>query len=90
MRIIFEKNGKLCVATPVVNCGLSLEQIIAKTVPAGADYKIVEEKDIPKDRSGRNGWKIEGFFDRGLVFGEEKFQAAKAAKQNTAPKEREK
>lgn len=49
-------NGGICVLTPAPECGLSIEQIAAKDVPAGKPYKIVNAADIPADRTFRDAW----------------------------------
>lgn len=49
-------NGGICVLTPAPECGLSIEQIAAKDVPAGKPYKIVDAADIPADRTFRDAW----------------------------------
>jgi hypothetical protein len=49
-------NGGICILTPAPDCGLSIEQIAAKDVPAGKPYKIVDAADIPTDREFRNAW----------------------------------
>ena len=49
-------NGGICILTPAPECGLSIEQIAAKDVPAGKPYKIVDAADIPADRTFRDAW----------------------------------
>ena len=34
----------------------SIEELVAKDVPAGKPYKIVDVADIPTDRTFRNAW----------------------------------
>ena len=41
------------------DCGLTIEQIAAKDVPAGKPYKIVSVDDIPSDRTFRDAWEYE-------------------------------
>jgi uncharacterized protein (DUF4213/DUF364 family) len=41
---------------PAAECGLTIEEIAAKDVPAGKPYKIVDVADIPSDRTFRNAW----------------------------------
>ena len=40
-------------------CGLTLEQIGKKDVPAGVPFWIVEASDIPADRSLRGAWELD-------------------------------
>ena len=37
---------------------MTIEAIAAKDVPTGLSYKIVEESEIPSDRSQRGYWTI--------------------------------
>ena len=53
-RIIYKNNDSVCVIVP--SGEISLAQIIAKDVPAGAEFMVVEESDIPTDRTFRAAW----------------------------------
>ena len=56
-RIIYPTDdGGVAVIIPVAECGLTIEEIAAKDVPAGKAYKIVDIADIPSDRTFRNAW----------------------------------
>lgn len=56
-RIIYQTDeGGVAVIIPAAECGLTVEQIAAKDVPAGKPYKIVGVSDIPEDRTFRNAW----------------------------------
>ena len=56
-RIIYPTDdGGIAVIVPAPECGLSLEEIAAKDVPAGKPWKIVDAADIPADRTFRNAW----------------------------------
>ena len=56
-RIIFPNDdGVVSVIIPSDNCGLSVEAIARKDVPAGKAYQIVDVADVPSDRSFRNAW----------------------------------
>ena len=55
-RIIYPNDdGGVFVIIPA-DCGLSIEQIAAKDVPAGKPFKIIEASDIPSDRTFRAAW----------------------------------
>ena len=55
-RIIYPTpDGGVAVIVPA-DCGLTIEEIAAKDVPAGVEYKIVDVADIPEDRTFRNAW----------------------------------
>lgn len=56
-RIIFPNDdGGVSVIIPSDNCGLSVEAVARKDVPAGKAYQIVDVADVPSDRSFRNAW----------------------------------
>jgi hypothetical protein len=56
-RIIFPTDdGGVAVIIPAPECGLTIEEIAAKDVPAGKPYEIVDAADIPADREFRNAW----------------------------------
>lgn len=60
-RIIYTAaDGSLAVIVPAPECGLTIEQIAAKDVPAGAAYEIVDVAAIPSDRTFRNAWERAG------------------------------
>lgn len=59
-KIIYPKDGGgVAVVTPVPDCGLSIEQIAAKDIPAGKPYKIVDASEIPSDRTFRDAWEYQ-------------------------------
>ena len=56
-RIIYPTDdGGVAIIIPAADCGLTIEQIAAKDVPAGKPYKIVDVADIPTDRTFRDAW----------------------------------
>jgi hypothetical protein len=55
-RIIYPTDGGVAVIVPADECGLTIEQIAAKDVPAGKPFQIVDVADIPSDRTFRNAW----------------------------------
>ena len=58
-RIIYPTNdGGVAVIVPAAECGLTIEEIAAKDVPAGKPFKIVDVTDIPSDRTFRNAWEF--------------------------------
>jgi hypothetical protein len=55
-RIIYPTDeGGVAVIVPA-DCGLTIEEIAAKDVPAGTPYEIVDVADIPSDRTFRGAW----------------------------------
>ena len=56
-RIIYPNDeGGVSVIVPAPECGLTIEEIAAKDVPAGKPFKIVDVSDIPSDRTFRSAW----------------------------------
>lgn len=56
-RIIYPTDeGGVAVIIPAHECGLTIEEIAAKDVPAGKPYKIVDVADVPSDRTFRAAW----------------------------------
>lgn len=49
-------DGGVAVIHPAPNCGLTIEQIAAKDVPAGKPFQIVDVSEIPTDRTFRAAW----------------------------------
>ena len=61
-RIIFKNvDGSVGVIIPSddVLKTKTVEQVALKDVPAGLAYKIVDESEIPSDRTFRNAWEID-------------------------------
>jgi hypothetical protein len=59
-RIIFPNDkGGVSILIPASECGLTIEEIAAKDVPAGKPFKIVDVSDIPTDRTFRNAWEYQ-------------------------------
>lgn len=56
-RIIYPNDsGGVSILIPAPECGLSIEEIAAKDVPADKPYKIIDVTDVPSDRTFRNAW----------------------------------
>lgn len=59
-RIIYKNtDGSISIIIPAPDCGLTLEQIAAKDVPAGRPYKIVDVSELPQDRAERTAWTVD-------------------------------
>ena len=56
MKIIYtQDNGTVAIIHPTGE--LSIEEVAAKDVPAGVPYRIVNDDEVPSDRTFRNAWK---------------------------------
>lgn len=83
-RIFYTAGGAVAVIIPAPDCGLTLEEIAAKDVPAGAQFDIVDAAAIPIDRTFRNAWKKAGAaivedLPTARLIAHEKRRAARAA-----------
>lgn len=58
-RIIYPTpEGGVAIIIPAPDCGLTIDEIAAKDVPAGVPFQIVDAADIPSDRTFRNAWEF--------------------------------
>ena len=58
-RIIYPTdNGGVAIIIPTLEAleTMTIEEIAAKDVPAGKEFKIVDISDIPTDRTFRDAW----------------------------------
>ena len=56
-RIIYQTDeGGVAVIIPAPECGLTIEEIAAKDVPAGKPFQIVDVSEVPSDRTFRGAW----------------------------------
>jgi len=80
-RIIYPTNeGGVAVIVPA-NCGLTIEEVAKKDVPAGTPYKIVTADDIPSDRTFREAWEADFSNPDGYGIGADAYFAAKEEEQ---------
>lgn len=55
-RIIYPTDEGVAIIVPAPECGLTIEEIAAKDVPAGKPFEIVDVSEIPSDRTFRGAW----------------------------------
>lgn len=58
-RIIYPTdNGGVAIIIPAPEAleTMTIEDIAAKDVPAGKEFKIIDTADVPTDRTFRNAW----------------------------------
>lgn len=56
-RIIYPTDeGGVAILIPSPDCGMTIEEIAAKDVPAGKPFKIIDVSEVPTDRTFRNAW----------------------------------
>jgi len=54
MKIIYPTATGVAIITPTGE--LSIEEVAAKDVPPNTPYKIVNDDEVPSDRTFRNAW----------------------------------
>ena len=73
--------GWLSVITPAPECGLSIEEIARKDVPAGKPYHIINADQLPQDNMFFNAWEADFSNPGGQGIGHDAWFAEKAAEQ---------
>jgi hypothetical protein len=59
-RIVYSNNeGGVSVISPILDSGLTIEEIAEKDVPKNTPYWIIDESELP-DQRDRDRWKIQG------------------------------
>lgn len=58
-RIIFDNGSSVSVIVPSPNWQGTIEELATKDVPNGLPYLIVDDTDIPTDRTYRDAWEAD-------------------------------
>lgn len=58
-RLVYQLPGSPAAILTPCECGLTLQQIGQKDVPAGVPFWIVDAADIPSDRTYREAWELD-------------------------------
>ena len=56
MRIIYQTEEGVAILIP--SGEIDIAEVARKDVPAGVDYWIVEDSDVPSDRTFRDAWEL--------------------------------
>lgn len=89
------EHGGVAICYPAIDCGITVEEIASKDVPAGLPYLIVNEADVPSDRTFFDAFEADFTNPSGYAIGPKawfiKQYAAKIATINTetAPEQSE-
>ena len=62
MKIIYKnESGGVSIITPTDEAlsFMSIDEIAKKVVPTGLPYKIVEDSEVPTDRTFRDAWVVD-------------------------------
>lgn len=73
--------GWLSVVTPAAECGLTVEEIARKDVPAGKPYHIINADQLPQDNVFFNAWEADFSTPAGHGIGHDAWFAEQAAKE---------
>lgn len=73
-RIVYPTDGGVAVLVPC-DCGLPVEQIARKDVPAGVPFLIIDATDVPADRTYRAAWTADFSVPDGYGIGPEAWAA---------------
>ena len=64
--IYLQENGVVAIINPILNDInpatnkiYTIEEIAKKDVPTGKKYKIIDDSDVPTDRSFRDAWTVD-------------------------------
>lgn len=57
--IIYPKEDTISIIFPLTECGFSVEEIAQKDVPENIPYLIIEDSQLPNDRTFRNAWQAD-------------------------------
>ncbi len=74
-------DGSLVMVMPA-DCGLPVEEIARKDVPAGVPYLIVDNADLPEDRTYLDAWTADFSEPDGHGIGPDAWFAEQAAKES--------
>ena len=75
------EQGWLSVVSPAAECGLSVEEIARKDVPAGKPYHIINADQLPQDNMFFNAWESDFNSPGGYGIGHDAWFAEQAAKE---------
>ena len=81
--IVFPNDtGGVVFCYPAANCGLSLQEIARKDVPAGKPFLLVHDDFVPKDHTFFEAFEADFSNPHGYGIGHEAWFAEQAAKGN--------
>ncbi len=69
--IYLSEQGTISLVMPSLDCGLTVEEIARKDVPAGRPYLIVSESDLPEDHIFFAAWEADFSNPHGYGIGNE-------------------
>lgn len=80
-RIIYPDGDGIAVIIPA-DCGFGIDDIAKKDVPPGLPYKIIDDADVPADRTFREAWEADFSEPDGYGIGSEAWFVEQSEKQH--------
>lgn len=81
-KIIYpNEHGGITLLSPALECGLSLQEIARKDVPAGVPYLFIDDDLIPQDHTFFDAWEADFSNPDGYGIGHDAWFAEQAAKE---------
>jgi len=74
-------DGWISVISPALECGLSIEEIARKDVPAGKPYHIINADQLPQEHMFFEAWEADFSDPDGHGIGHDAWFAEQAAKE---------
>ena len=71
--------GGIAIVLPAPGCGIPLQEIARKDVPAGIPFRIISASAIPQDRTYREAWTADFSAPDGHGIGAEAWFAEQAS-----------
>jgi hypothetical protein len=71
--------GGIAIILPAPGCGIPLQEIARKDVPAGVAFRIIPASVIPQDRTYRDAWTADFSAPDGYGIGAEAWFAEQAS-----------
>jgi hypothetical protein len=75
--------GGVCVVFPCLECGLTIDEIAKKDVPAGRPFILIDESELP-DAQYREAWDADFSEPDGYGLGYDGYMEAKQREQDEA------
>ena len=62
-------DGGISIITPLLDCGLDVNEIALKDVPSGKPFLIISDTDLPEDNQYRDAWEADFSEPHGVGLG---------------------
>ena len=76
-----QDNGSVALIIPAPECGITIQEIARKDVPAGKPYLIVDVSDLPENQDFFNAWEADFSNPDGIGIGAEAWYAEQPAEE---------